>query len=157
MYFGGTMALMYCKKCGRLVLGHYESRKNDPFYCDCCNSLTYFVPEDFLFSETVPLIKKDLEQQFIDEYIKSSPEFDQYLFDHRDEILSKQSAELDAKLAIGRAILEEQNRTVKCSYCGSSNIRKIGLFSRAVSTELWGLASKKIGKQFHCNNCGADF
>jgi hypothetical protein len=41
--------------------------------------------------------------------------------------------------------------------CGSSKIRKIGLLNRAISTELWGLGSKKIGKQFHCNNCGVDF
>ena len=31
-----------------------------------------------------------------------------------------------------------------------------GMYS-ITSGALWGLGSKKIGKQFHCNNCGADF
>ncbi|MCM1120401.1 MAG: hypothetical protein NC543_13690 [bacterium] len=100
---------------------------------------------------------KSTEQQFIDEYIKSSPEFDQDLFEHRDEILAKQSAEFNAKIEHGKAVLKEDSRAPKCTYCGSTNIRKIGLLNRAISTELWGLGSKKIGKQFHCNHCGADF
>lgn len=48
-------------------------------------------------------------------------------------------------------------KNVECLYCHSTNVKKIGLLNRAISTELWGLGSKKIGKQFHCNNCGADF
>lgn len=151
------MALMYCKKCGRLIQGHYEEKDTSPYYCDCCNSVTYKVPTDFLISESVPIIKSDLKQQFIEKYIMSSPEFNQYLFEHRDEILAKQSAEFNAKMEHGKAILEEQSRSPKCIYCGSTNIRKIGLLNRAISTELWGLGSKKIGKQFHCNSCGADF
>ena len=99
----------------------------------------------------------DGEQALIEELVKTSPEFDQYLFEHRDEILAKQSAEFNAKMEHGKAILEEKNRAPKCTYCGSSNIRKIGLLNRAISAELFGLGSKKIGKQFHCNDCGADF
>lgn len=102
-------------------------------------------------------INAELKEQFINEYIKTSPEFDQYLFNHRDEILAKQSAEFNAKMTHGKAVLEEQSRRVSCTYCGSTNVKKIGLLNRAISAELWGLGSKKIGKQFHCNNCGADF
>lgn len=148
---------MYCKKCGRLIQGHYDDNDSTPCCCDCCDSATYKVPTEFLISESVPIIKSDSKQQFIDEYIKTSPEFDQYLFDHRDEILAKQSADFNAKMEHGKAILEEQSKSPKCTYCGSTNIKKIGLLNRAISTELWGLGSKKIGKQFHCNHCGADF
>lgn len=151
------MALMYCKKCGRLIQGHYDDDDRTPCYCDCCNSVIYKVPTEFLISESVPIIKSDSKQQFIEKYIISSPEFDQNLFDHRDEILAKQSAEFNAKLEHGRTVLEEKSKSPKCTYCGSTNIRKIRLLNRAISTELWGLGSKKIGKQFHCNNCGADF
>lgn len=151
------MALMYCKKCGRLIQGNYDNNDRFPYYCDCCNSITHKVPIEFLISDSVPIIKSDLKQQFIEEYIISSPEFDQYLFEHRDEILAKQSAEFNAKMEHGKAILEEKSRSPKCTYCGSTNIKKIGLLNRTISTELWGLGSKKIGKQFHCNNCGADF
>ena len=100
------------------------------------------------------MLNDDTKQQFIDEYIKSSPEFDQYLFDHRDEDLNKRRMENRAKLEHGKAILEEQSRTPKCPSCGSSNISKIGVFGRAGAFRLVGFASSKIGKTHRCKNCG---
>lgn len=143
--------LCYCKKCGRLVQ-HLSKELNKP--CDYCHSITYPVPDEYLGGKSKGFIKKDLKQQFIDEYIKSSPEFDQYLFDHRDEDLSKRRIENKAKLDHGKQILEEQTRTPKCPSCGSSNISKIGVVGRAVSFKLVGFASSKIGKTHKCNNCG---
>ena len=144
--------LCYCKKCGRIVQEVYGREKQ---ICDYCNSTLEYIPKQFLIKEV--MLNDDLKQRFIDEYIRSSPEFDQHLFDHRDEDLSKRRMENRAKLEHGKAILEEKSRVPKCTYCGSTNIKKIGLVNRAISTELWGLSSKKIGKQFHCNHCGADF
>lgn len=146
------LMLCYCKKCGRIVLFLLDK---DEKVCDCCKNIVFPIPEQYLSSEFS--IKEEFEQQFINDYIKSSSEFDQYLFEHRDEILAKQSAEFNAKMEHGETVLEEMSRNPKCTYCGSTNIRKIGLLSRVISTELWGLGSKKIGKQFHCNHCGADF
>lgn len=144
--------MFYCKKCGNIS---YESISDKDELCYCCNSVMTPIPEKYLYKGLV--VADDDRKLLIEELVKPSPEFDQYLFDHRDEILAKQSAEFNAKMAIGKAIIEEQSKTVKCTYCGSSNVKKIGLFNRAISTELWGLGSKKIGKQFHCNHCGADF
>lgn len=45
----------------------------------------------------------------------------------------------------------------KCLICGSTNVKKISGASRAASIGFWGIFSKKIGKQWHCNNCGSDF
>jgi len=45
----------------------------------------------------------------------------------------------------------------KCPICGSSNIKKISTINKVVSTEMLGLASNKIGKQWHCNSCKSDF
>ncbi len=73
------LLVMYCKKCGRLVQGHYDDNDRSLCYCDCCNSVTYKVPEEFLISDSVPIIKSDSKQQFIKKYIMPSPEFDQYL------------------------------------------------------------------------------
>ena len=50
-----------------------------------------------------------------------------------------------------------QEHTVTCPYCGSHNCKKIGVGGRAVSVGMTGLASSKIGKQWHCNNCNSDF
>ena len=46
---------------------------------------------------------------------------------------------------------------VKCPYCSSNNTSKISAASRVFSTGLFGLGSKKVGKQWHCNSCGSDF
>jgi len=47
--------------------------------------------------------------------------------------------------------------SIICPYCNSNNIYKISTVSRLLSTGLFGLGSGKIGKQWHCNNCGSDF
>ena len=143
--------LYYCKKCGRTLWTLSDNQKK----CDCCNSILFDIPD--IYINNFRWRDGDGKQALIEELVKTSPEINQYLFNHRDEILAKQSAEFNAKKSIGKAIVEEQSRRVTCSYCGSTNVKKIGLLNRAISTELWGLGSKKIGKQFHCNNCGADF
>ena len=142
--------LCYCKKCGRIILFIIE----DKLECDCCHSKVSPVPDEFLVGESKMVINKNLKQQFINEYIKTSPEFDQYLFDHRDEILTKQSAEFDAKMAHGKATLEEQSRVPKCPTCQSTNIRKMGGIERGASIYAFGIFSKKINKTFKCQNCG---
>lgn len=49
------------------------------------------------------------------------------------------------------------SNTLKCPYCESTKVTKISTVNRMVSTSMVGIASKKIGKQWHCNNCGSDF
>ncbi len=145
----------FCSKCGGVTLGNKCLEEK----CWVCGSILMPVPTKYI-QENEILTNKELANKtvtLIEELVKPSPEFDQYLFDHREEILSKKNTSFDTAMAHGKSILEESSRQVKCTYCGSTNVKKIGLFNRAVSTELWGLGSKKIGKQFHCNNCGADF
>ena len=48
--------------------------------------------------------------------------------------------------------------TVECPYCHSINTKKITNSSKAVHTALFGVFSlSRNCKQFHCNNCKADF
>lgn len=144
--------LTYCEKCGHIGFSFlWDSEKNGCFSCNTKGS-TKFVPQEYLDC-TGNTIEENLEEEFIEKFIKSSPNFDQECWDrrigyqetrkHQDEVLKSE--------------MEELKHVPKCTYCGSTNVKKIGLLNRAVSTELWGLGSKKIGKQFHCNNCGADF
>lgn len=44
-----------------------------------------------------------------------------------------------------------------CPYCGSVNVKKVSTISRMASVSFFGLGSKKVGKQWHCNNCKSDF
>lgn len=146
--------LCYCKKCGRIV---QESRNEVAQICDYCSYTLEYVPEQFLIGKRGIAINDSLKEQFINEYIKSSPEFDQYLFEHRDQDMFNKRMSDQAKMAHGKTVLEEASRRVTCSYCGSTNVKKISFTSRTISTGLFGLGSKKIGKQWHCNNCGSDF
>lgn len=60
-----------------------------------------------------------------------------------------------------QAIIENtqtaQQNICKCPICNSTDVVKISTLSRATSVGLLGIASSKIGKQWHCNNCKSDF
>ncbi len=150
--------LHYCKKCGRQVQEVYDREKQ---ICDNCGSELYPVPEEYL-DDTQLFIEDELEQQFIEEYVKSSPEFDQYLFDHMEEDVHNRQMQNLAQL--DRCMAEYEGRRagggrsgITCPYCHGTSVRKVSLAGRAVSAGLFGLASGKIGKQWHCNSCGSDF
>lgn len=148
--------LMYCKKCGRLI---QDSKK-----CDICGSVTYQVPTQYLMKDVDFLIDSKLEDQFIEECIKSSPEFDEYLFNNRDRIKAQKSAEYDRDMAIGDAIRQGADvktafrnggqNMPKCPTCGSLNVRHISNSERVASVGLFSIFSKKINKTFKCGNCG---
>lgn len=148
--------LMYCKKCGRLI---QDSKK-----CDICGSVTYQVPTQYLMKDVDFLIDSKQEDQFIEECVKSSPEFDEYLFNNRDRIKAQKSAEYERDMAIGDAIRQGANvktafrnsgqNMPKCPTCGSLNIRHISDGERVASVGFFGIFSKKINKTFKCNSCG---
>ena len=148
--------LMYCKKCGRLI---QDSKK-----CDICGSVTYQVPTQYLMKDVDFLIDSKLEAQFIEECIKSSPEFDEYLFNNRDKIKAQKSAKYEQAMAIGNAIRQGADvktafrnggqNMPKCPTCGSLSVKRIGGVERAASVGMCGLFSKKINKTFKCGNCG---
>lgn len=47
---------------------------------------------------------------------------------------------------------------IACPYCKSTNTKKISGLSKAISAGIFGVfALGKTTKQFHCNNCTADF
>lgn len=45
----------------------------------------------------------------------------------------------------------------KCPTCGSTNIHKISAASKAGSVALWGIFSRKVHKQWHCDNCRSEW
>ena len=148
--------LMYCKKCGRLI---QDSKK-----CDICGSVTYQVPTQYLMKDVDFLIDSKLEDQFIEECVKSSPEFDEYLFNNRDRIKAQKSAEYERDMAIGDAIRQGADvktafrnggqNIPKCPTCGSLNVHHISGGERVASVGFFGIFSKKINKTFKCGNCG---
>ncbi len=143
--------LCYCKKCGRIVQEEYNNSEQK---CDYCNNSLEYIPQQFLIGKRGIAINDELKDQFINDYIKSSPEFDQYLFEHREEDMFNKRMADRAKLAHGASILEEQSRVPKCPTCGSTNVQKISGTKRWLTTGLFGLASSDVGKTMCCKNCG---
>lgn len=143
--------LYYCKKCGRIVL-LFDSWER---ICDYCKSNVYPVPKQYLSSEFS--LNKDMKENFVNDYIKNSLEFDQHLYENREKEAIEHANDFEkynSALEHGKAILEERARVPKCPSCGSSNISKIGVFGRAGAFRLVGFASSKIGKTHKCNHCG---
>lgn len=58
---------------------------------------------------------------------------------------------------INEKMQSEKTNKVRCFYCNSTDVKKISASSRWLSTGLFGLSSKKLGKEWHCNNCGSNF
>ena len=94
--------------------------------------------------------KREAYNKRIIEYITSGKSLD----DYHAKKMEKAVHEAENKL--------ETNPTppapvVTCPYCHSTNTKKISQMSRVTSIGFWGVFSKKIGKQWHCNECNSDF
>lgn len=150
--------LFYCPKCGRMVYLWDENTE-----CDICGSAMIETPHEYNLSNTFEdeLLKKGWaenkhiyyqnKQRCFDEVVSKSPEFDIALYNSIDNLLKQRSD------AFHEVMNAAKNR-VKCHYCGSTNVQKISLMSKAIHNSIFGIWSLgRNTKEFHCNNCGADF
>lgn len=154
--------LYYCKKCGRRInVMPYNGVISTT--CDYCESEIYPVPKEYLDKNVDCFFKdKETEEYFVENFIKTSPEFDEYLFKHRDNDLQQRWDKIDAALNHGKAVLEGRDKGnkfgVECPYCHATNVKKITNTSKAVHTAIFGLFSMgRNSKNFHCDNCNSDF
>lgn len=137
--------LYYCEKCGGTGVLDFD-------VCVQCGSHNSYksVPDEYVDDYA---IKDDLKAEFIENIVKSSPNFDQECWDRREAFkeIQKHNNEL----------LENDNvkqaNVPKCPTCGSSNIKRVSGTSKAVSVVMFGLLSQKVKKQFRCNNCGYEW
>ena len=143
----------YCPECGYVV--------GDPAIVDKCmyckSSLLFrrkliqiTDPEDI--AELGKDIDKIRQMMYVkDKYLVNNPIFNEDKFNKRiqedKELSERVLREYEEKMRSFEAL-------PKCPTCGSRRISKISTASRAASTITFGLASNKIGKQFHCDNCG---
>ena len=151
------MALYYCKKCGRVVEINEGEKK-----CDYCSSQVYPVPEKYWLDGLDFLITNEQKKLLREELVKTAPEFDQYLFEHRDHDLAQRYAKLCGQLEHGRAIIEGRDKGnkygVTCPYCNATNVKKITKTSKAIHTAVFGIFSMgRNSKNYHCNHCNSDF
>lgn len=117
--------------------------------CPVCQIYSYIDVANLSNREFATMSNEELEQFKIDylgydfdpELKQKRIEFDE----RRNQILKEKYDKIEVKPKI------------TCPYCQSADTKKISGTSRWLSTGLFGLASNKIGKNYHCNKCKSDF
>ena len=136
------MALIECPECGKQVSTTASNCPNCGY--DITRIVEYCVSCE-LKNKKMVLMNYNKEQEIL-----VCPEC--------GHILRFATPTEEALIEQNRRLYEIQNSNkIKCPYCSSTNVEKISTVNRVVSTGIFGLASKKIGKQYHCKNCKSDF
>lgn len=167
-------SLFYCPKCGYIVKGDMTQHK-----CFICDHIMFEInPKYFTYEQYIELWNQKkygektheqclAEQEMIlnhfrEEVIKNHQDYNPYFFEHREEIRKQRQEELRRDLARhtntqSRRMVNTSTPTITCPYCQSTNTKKVSAVSRGLSFSIFGFGSKKVGKQWHCNQCGSDF
>lgn len=150
-----------CPKCANLYAGiNYEKQ---PLYmaCEFCNTPMLEIDADnaeVCFEKCFNWQNPDVDGlaiKILSKYANAKP--DQTAIQHRNNILNRREQdEVRQEQLLAQANISAPN-IPHCPACGSTDIENISTLNRAVSTAMVGIASKKIGKQFHCKNCGYNF
>lgn len=140
--------LKYCPRCGKI---EFYFKENECPFCGFDMIETKYTFGNYLDDSS------NIEKQ-IKECINKSPEFDEELFKKRK---AKENKEIHRPSStIEQRALQNMGaipKPIQCPYCNSTNVSKISTAGRVLSVGLFGLASKKVGKQWHCKKCGSDF
>lgn len=175
----------FCKQCGYSCvisgltqISHRLVGSGSPKICPNCNTKITELPSDitgkyncFSGLNLYSIDWLDSRQLFIEEYVSQFSEFQlelyqkelmrlqksaechfQYEEDQKEKYMSKINQE-------AQKILDKQNCIPKCPICGSTNIKKITMTTRAVKTATFGIAGAvdDAGKTYKCDNCGSKF
>lgn len=142
------MHVIFCEKCGWMI--GWAGELLEP--CPVCGNEMKTISLDFQ-------IFCHMTKEQKDEYRKvllGDKQISQEMTLKRLEFEAKRHADIQREFA-GYAKESNSIKTVKCPYCSSTNTKKIGVGGRLLSTLTFGIASGKMGKQWHCRNCGSDF
>ena len=146
--------LYYCKKCGTIL----KLFTNEERICDYCSKALLPVPDEYLAGTAKIIIKKDRKQEFIEKYIKSSPEYDQDLHDRVEEDINRRSREIHELWEEAKAAEEEKSRVPRCPICQSTNLSRLSSLGKAAKLGIFGLyGADDLGKTYKCNHCGSKF
>ena len=146
-----------CKSCGAISF-------NKEDICPVCNIPLITVP--FFTGRKIDNLGGEDRDKYIEEItgqklnpimVQKRKDYLKKIYKEQKEILQKRirKSEESRINEYQQKYLAEHN--IHCPYCNSSNVTKISTVNRAVSVGMFGLASKKLGKQWHCNSCNSDF
>lgn len=143
--------IMFCDKC---KLHYFPNMDGTPIViCSICNSTLIDTEISYVKYKELPKVKRctKCKSNYPKIFIKC-PRCHSQLTNNStvDKRRNQQYQE----------IVEKNTKPANvpiCPYCNSTNVSKIGVLNRTASVAMLGLASSKIGKQWHCNNCKSDF
>ena len=143
----------YCSNC---KINFSESFEECPY---CGGEL---IIQELSVSESIELdILKMTDEELLLKYKDYLEEIRQqgYEITNKEFVDGLRAGRKDTYKNTNIAITEEQScPIITCPYCKSTNTKKISGLSKAVGVGLFGIfALGKTTKQFHCNNCKADF
>lgn len=166
--------VMYCEKCGQVY--HIMFSKK----CDFCGTKMRLLPEELKYkyhifvedwAQTSDEENLSRKENFVMGELKNNPLFsmedyqkqvqkriqlDQRLKDFEKRKMLERQAK---NLAQMQKEKDKQNCIPRCPICGSANINKISIGSRAVKTAAFGVIGgvDDAGKTYKCGNCGSKF
>lgn len=157
------MALIICPECGKEISDKCETciHCGYPLINTKCNINGVI----YDFKEELPIALLEKTDDYVPVYGKIRKKTSLTLADTGDLIRIIKEIRAIPETFTPKFPLEDREKlygnskekSVKCPYCSSTNTSKISMVGRVVSTGLFGLGSKKIGKQYHCNKCNSDF
>lgn len=166
--------VMYCEKCGHV--GYILFNKK----CKNCGIKMRLLPEELKYKYHIFVedwLQTSYEEMFARKEnfvigeLKNNPLFSmedyqkqvqkniqrhQRINDYEERKLLEQQAK---NLAQMQKEKDKQNCIPKCPICGSTNVNKITVGTRAVKTAVFGVigAVDDAGKTYQCENCGSKF
>ena len=136
--------------CFYVVLsGYYSWLDNDCYQCpmkNCGHELVNINLSKEEFNVIISISKNIIFlESMIDLKEKDPIEYQLKMSQFKSQVEQQQSNKL------------QNDNTPKCPTCNSTNIKKISGLSKAGSVAMWGLLSRKVHKQWHCNQCGSEW
>lgn len=139
-----------CTKCAYI----YDNESMRMPICEYCNSTVVQTNIDNkeCFKKLCNLSNEEFENYAINLAKKYGDNFSEEDCKHRRKVIKERMDNWQPK-----STQHQPSPQVTCPYCKSTNTKKISAVSRAGSILGFGLFSKKLGKEWHCNDCGSDF
>lgn len=147
---------LICPKCAFVSGGYAEEYPEDPIYLKCKFCNTILIQTENTGKEG---LRKFIENKEEDYYKTLAIElgnnqFSENAYNCRISANKKENEKTSKQF---KQQTNQPTSQIKCPYCNSTNTKKITTANRIGSTMLFGVFSKKLTKEWHCNNCGSDF
>ena len=145
-----------CPKCGNIHFGKKIWATPPHVKCEYCGTIVREMnePANQIFHEYCNISSSEWEEKIIsyaNTYGDNS--FDIISYNNRE---NKIHENFEKRMHQHQSTQQHITQVI-CPYCKSTNTKKISAVSRAGSILGFGLFSKKLGKEWHCNDCNSDF